>query len=139
MTTSSTDYQLPKVLRVTTGTVYIPVKLDADNLREYETVNREITHLLALIPDEDKAQVERDDDGDFLISTNNLAALKYAIKHHLIDEFVTIIDTVIDSVLHHYDGDVCDTCVDNFVEEALEYEYEAVVLNDGVYLKRGDL
>jgi hypothetical protein len=137
--TNKTEYQLPKVLRVKSGTVYIPTRLDADNLREYETVNREITHLLALIPDEDKAQVERDDDGDFLISTSNLAALKYAVKHHLIDGFVTIVDTVIDAVLHHYDGDVCDDCVDNFVEEALEYEYEPVVLEDGVYLKRGDI
>ena len=137
--TNTTEYQLPKVLRVTSGTVYIPVKLDPDTLLDYETINREVTHLLALIPDDDKAQVERDGDGDFLISTDNLPTLKYAVKHRFIDNFSTTVDTVIDAVLSHYNGEVCESCVDNFVEEALEADYEAVVLNDGVYLKRGDL
>jgi hypothetical protein len=137
--TNTTEYQLPKVLRVPYGTVYIPYKIEADNLSDYERLNREITHLLALIPDEDKVEDERDDDGDFLISTSNVPALKYAVKHRFIDNFSTTVDTVIEAVLSHYDGDVCDTCVDNFVEEALEADYEAVVLEDGVYLKRGDL
>jgi hypothetical protein len=137
--TSSTEYQLPKVLRVPYGTICIPYKIEADNLQDYERLNREITHLLALIPDKDKVEDERDDDGDFLISTSNVPALKYAVKHRFIDNFSTTVDTVIEAVLSHYDGDVCDSCVDNFVEEALEADYEAVVLNDGVYLKRGDL
>jgi hypothetical protein len=97
--TSSTDYQLPKVLRVPYGTVCIPYKTEADNLRDYETLNREITHLLALIPDEDKVEDERDDDGDFLISTSNLPALKYAARLLILSLTLYSLTTMVRSVI----------------------------------------
>jgi hypothetical protein len=34
---------------------------------------------------------------------------------------------------------VCHECVDNLIDQALDDSYEAVVLNDGVYIKKGGL
>jgi hypothetical protein len=143
MTTQSTDnhidegYKLPSVIKVEVGTVSIPTDFDLDNLSQYETVNREITHLLALIPDEDKAEAEYDsDEKAYLIKTSNPPALKYAVKKYFIDDCFTVIDTVANHIINHFDGQVCHDCVDNFIDQALDESYETVVLEEGVFIRK---
>jgi hypothetical protein len=124
--------ELAKVLRINTGTILIPYTVEAGNLTEFETYNRELTHLLALIPDEHKDAAETEDDG-FHIMTDCIPALKYAVEHYFLDDFSTTIDVVCDT----YGEDVCDGCLDDLIEQALEeYEYTSKILSDGVYLTR---
>ena len=125
------DFTLPKVLKVEVGTVTLPTRLDeVESLREYETLNRETTHLLALIPAEDKEGAELEEDG-IHITTNNIAALKYACNKYLLCSYCTAIDVV----LNIYGEDVCADCIDSLIEEVTE-NYEPQVLTDGVYMVR---
>ena len=125
------DFTLPKVLKVEVGTVTLPTRLDGvESLREYETLNRETTHLLALIPAKDKESAELDEDG-IHITTNNLPALKYACNKYLLCSYFTAIDVV----LNTYGEDVCNDCIDDLIEEVAD-NYEPQVLTDGLYLVR---
>jgi hypothetical protein len=133
-------YQLPSVIKVEVGTVSIPTNWDVDSLQDLETFNRNLTHLLALLPDSDKAEAEFDSDEEaYIIKTDNIPALKFSVKNYLIDDCFTVIDTVANHVLDHFNGEVCHECVDNLIDQALDDSYEAVVLNDGVYIKKGGL
>jgi hypothetical protein len=80
--TSATEhiegFQLPNVIPVNVGVICIPSRPYVDSLSEFEKFNREVTHLLALLPDEDKAGAQFDDDNEFIIHTTSVPALKYA-------------------------------------------------------------
>jgi hypothetical protein len=135
--TTATDYQLPKVLPVKTATVCVPFRIEADSLQGYEKIQRDITHVLALLPDEDKAEATFEDDGIY-ITTECYPAIKFGNDRYLLCEFSTCVDNVITSVLDHHDGEVCDTCVDRFVEEALEKDFEIVSLSSGLAISFSD-
>jgi hypothetical protein len=135
--TSSTEYKLPKVLEVKTATIEVPFRLEVDSLHEYEKIQRDITHVLALLPDEDKAAATIEDDGIY-ISTDCYPAIKFANDRYLLNEFDTCVDNVVDSVVTHHNGAVCCDCVEKFVDEALDKYFEVVTLNGGVFIEFHD-
>lgn len=138
--TSSTqhisDFQLPNVIPVNVGVISIPSRPCVDSLSEFESFNREVTHLLALLPDVDKAEVQFDD-GEFIIHTTNVPALKYATNTYFLCDSLTTYHAVTEYVVEKHDGEVCDDCLDSIIDKALDNEYTSVVLQDGVYLKKG--
>jgi hypothetical protein len=140
--TSSThldpNFKLPKVLPVEVGVISIPTQFTGDSLSEYETFNREVTHLLALLPDEDKANADLDED-EILIHTSNTAALKYACNKYLLNDILTTCHAVSDYLLHKAEGEICEDCIDSFIDQAIDDEYESVVVEGGVVLKTGVL
>jgi hypothetical protein len=133
------DFQLPNVIPVNVGVICIPSRPYVDSLSEFEQFNREVTHLLALLPDEDKAEAQFDDDYEFIIHTTSVPALKYACNSYLLSDSLTTCHAVAELVAEHFDGEVCDDCVDNFIDEALDAEYTSVVVESGVVLKKGVL
>jgi hypothetical protein len=124
----SDEFSVPNVLKVKTATIYIPYTVETDNLGDYELLNRRITHLLALLPDEDKALAEAEDDG-FHITTSCQPAIKYACQHYLLDEFSTAVDVV----FTYFSGDCCRECLDDLVETVAN-DYTSKVLSEGVFL-----
>lgn len=142
MTTTDThidsDFQLPAVLQVKVGVISIPLTADVDSVEELEKHNHEVACLLALIPEEDKEEAELDEE-HLIIHTTSVPALTYATNHYFIDECLTTIHTVGDYVTDQHEGDICNDCVDGFIDQALDDDYTAVVLEGGVYLKKGEL
>ena len=133
MTTASHDHSftLPNVLKVEIGTVSIPTETNFNTLKQFETFYTEVAHLLALLPEEDKAEAEFDVES-FQVTTECLPALLYAANHYLLDEFGTAVDVVLN--LPEVDnGEVCESCVDDLVETVAN-EYSAKILSDGLYL-----
>lgn len=133
MTTTNTE--LPKVLRVTSGTIHIPFDYECEDLEDYERVNRNVTHLLALIPDDDKEEAELEDDG-FDIITSNVPALKYACKHYFLNDFNTLVDAIFEQ---YKEDDICCDCIESIVDEAVRVGYTSQVLSDGVYLVKEEV
>jgi hypothetical protein len=134
----NTVYNLPKVIRVGVATISLPTRLEVDTIAEYERINREVTHVLSLLPEEDIANGTIEED-EILIETESIPAIKYACKHYLVDVFHTTVDTVIADVLAAHDGDVCNDCIDSFVDEALDKGYDVKALEKGVFLVSGDV
>jgi hypothetical protein len=132
------DFQLPNVIPVNVGVIAIPTRFEPDSLAEFESVNREITHLLALIPDSDKAEAEYEDH-EIVIHTTSVPALKYAVNNYFLSDCLTTCHAVHELVHEHFDGEVCDDCVDSLIDQALDAEYTSVVLEGGVFLKKGSL
>jgi hypothetical protein len=133
------DYQLPSVLKVEVGVIELPTRIHVDSIGEYEAFTRNVTHLLALLPDEDKAAAEYSDDDTIVIHTENQAVLKYACNNYFLDDCLTTCHAVTDHLLSKFEGQVCDGCIDSFIDKALDDEYTSVVLQGGVVLKKGDL
>jgi fructoselysine-6-P-deglycase FrlB-like protein len=121
-------FTLPTVLKVEVGTIHIPYKVEAESLAALEEYNRELTHLLALIPVEDKASAELEDDG-YHITTDNIPALKYACNKYFLCDYCTAIDVV----LNTYGDEVCESCIDDLVDEVAS-SYTSQILSDGIYL-----
>jgi hypothetical protein len=136
MTSVAEEFTLPNLIKVNVGVISLPTDLDANTLTDYETLNREVLHLLALLPEEDKKEFDYDD-GYFYIHTDNVAALKYACNKYFIDECLTTCHAVEDCVVEHFNGDVCPDCVAGYIDEAVEeHNYECVVLETGVYIRK---
>ena len=132
-TTATADFTLPNVLKVDVGTVCIPTEVDFNShtIKSFETFYTEVAHLLALLPEQDKADAVFDDDS-FQVTTSSIPALLYAANHYLLDEFSTAVDVVLNlpEVLNE---EICGSCVDDLVDTASE-QYSAKVLSDGLYL-----
>ena len=138
-TTKHTEgFQLPNVIPVNVGVIAVPTRFQPDSLAEFESVNREITHLLALIPDEDKAEAEYDDH-EIIIHTTSVPALKYACSNYFLSDCLTTCHAVHELVHNHFDGEVCNDCIDELIDEALEAGYESVLVESGVVLRKGGL
>jgi hypothetical protein len=132
------DFQLPNVIPVKVGVVCIPTRFEPDSLAEYEKLIREINHILCLLPDSDKSEAEYDDH-EIIIHTTSVPALKYACSNYFLSDSLTTCHAVHQLVHNHFDGEVCDDCIDELIDEALEAGYESVVVESGVVLRKGGL
>lgn len=131
---TTTAYTLPKLLKLTEATIFIPSRLFTNNISDYERQQREITHVLALLPDADKATADLDDDG-FCIRTSSLPALRYAAENGFICKPLTCIDAVVGDVVAFYRDNVSDEIVEEFIDKALDSDFEVVHLNDGISIQ----
>jgi len=117
---STSTIPTPKTLPVVSGSIYIPTDLrhtkDFNSLKELYT---EVNHLLCLLGS-DVVPDTWDEDGDAIVSTDNLAVLKYAHQKGYIDEFSTVIDSLIEA----YHPDHCCDCMDEIIEANLCRDFE---------------
>ena len=127
--------ELPKVLPVTVGTIFIPSETEFETLSVLESYCKDVVQVLSLIPDVDKAAAEFDEDG-YRITTDNMPALIYATNRYFLDDFCTAIHVVLGT--YGDDGEICQDCIDDMIEEVSE-NYTGKVLTDGLYLIRGDV
>ena len=120
--------ELPKVLKVTQGVYHIPDDLtDIPNLSELDGVFREVTHQLALTPDEDLDQAEYQENLGWSVETYNLPALQYAWQKGFLCEFDTLISTVIDV----YGDDNCQDCIEATLDEYVGKDFTVNQMGDG--------
>ena len=124
------DFKLPNVLKVTSGSIHISTEIELGTLAEFESYQRELTHLLALIPDADKAEATVEDDG-FYVVTDNLPALKYACNKY----FLCVYSTAVEVVINTYGEEVHNDFIGDLIDE-VGSDYEAQILSDGLYLVR---
>lgn len=122
--------ELPKVLEVTEGVVLIGNDYGFNSVIEYETYFREVTHLLSLLPDADKANAELEDDG-LHITTSHAPSLRYACNKYFLCPVCTAVSAVIDKYGDEYDDDTLDEMI-----EQVSTNYDLQVLESGVYLVR---
>lgn len=130
MSTRST-LSLPKIIKVTQGVYHIPDDLtEIPNIRELDGVFREVTHLLALTPEEDLDQAEYQENLGWSVETANVGALKYAWQKEYLCEFDTLISTVIDT----YGADYCSECISDVLDNNIERDFSVNLLTDGLYV-----
>ena len=140
MTTATHDHSftLPNVLKVETGTVFIPTEAAFSTLKTTEAYYKAITELLSMLSQEekDKAEYEGDDDATpsrcFNITTENEDALIFAYRNDLLNEFDTAVDTVF-NLPEVVSEAVCGDCVDELIETAY-LDYSLKLLDGGLYL-----
>jgi hypothetical protein len=124
-------FKLPSVLKLDYATIAIPDDLTSiDSLKELSTVIAETNHLLSLLSDEDKRNPTYEDDAGWVFTTDNQAAIKYAAQHYFLCEP----SCVIDAIFNYCGEDVCQTCIDQLVDESLEKDFSVEVLTNGVYV-----
>ena len=142
--TVSTEIKLPKLLKVNSGYVSLETidPWDVDNLGQFQKYVEVTHHLLALLPDEDKANADHEDKR-FILNTDCLAALKYAFNECMLDEFLTFHNAALEHFIEdiHLDatsydlpasqeelGDAIEQIVDTKIDRGL---FEVVLLEDG--------
>ena len=127
----SEGYKLPNVLKLDYATIAIPDDLTSiDSLKELSTVIAETNHLLSLLSDEDKKNPSYEDEAGWVFTTDNQAAIKYAAQHYFLCEP----SCVIDAIFNHCGEEVCESCIDQLVEEHLDMDFSVEVLSDAVYV-----
>ena len=93
---------------------------------ELKTTIAQINHLLCLLDEKDIHQIvpdidNRQRDSTLNIWTSKASALSYAFKYNLINEFLTVMSAVEDTL----DGEeICSDCVQGIAEEAACGEYD---------------
>lgn len=124
--TTTTDIPTPKMLEVKTGAVIIPTDLrNVGSFKDLSTIYREVNHLLSILP-EDSFDTEEDEE-DLIVITDNVGVLKYAFDKGYLCDFMTTINTLVDT----YAGDVCNSCVDDIIETNLDRDFTVQLLENG--------
>lgn len=132
--TEKTTPVVPKVLPVTTGAIEIRDDiLDVESIKDLSRVFREVNHVLSLLPEEDIHEAVYEECG-WLLYTQNKAALEYAWKNDLLDEFSTAMACLIDK----YEEDHCCECIDEILDDKLSKDFSVNQLSDGLYVVFGE-
>ena len=127
MTLHSDNLTVPQLLPVKSGVLEVPINFEhLEYFAELKTTIAQINHLLCLLDEKEIHQIvpdinNRQRDSTLNIWTSKASALSYAFKYNLINEFLTVMSAVEDTL----DGEeICSDCVQGIAEEAACGEYE---------------
>jgi hypothetical protein len=125
------EFSLPSIVPIEYATIVIPIDFSfTQNLADFIQVTREAQELIKLIPDDDLVGASLDDKEGWRITTDNTKAILYAIEK----DFLSQPYTCIDAIIANFCNEVCDSCLDDLIETALNREFEVKILSGEPYI-----